>query len=48
MDVFLSRISSVRFNLEQLQVERYAISLVSVINSRKPFQNGPLLEIHFT
>ena len=40
--------SSVRFNLEQIQIEGYAISLVSVINFRKPFQNGLLLEIRIT
>jgi hypothetical protein len=43
----LCDISSVRFDLEQIQVERYAISLVAVINFRKHFQNRPLLEIRF-
>ena len=41
-------ISSVRFNLEQIQVERYTVRLVSLINLRKPFQNGFLSEIRFT
>ena len=41
-------LNSVRFNLEQIQVERYTIRLVSVINFRKPFQIGLLLGIRFT
>jgi len=34
--------------LEQIQVERYTIRFVAVINFRKPLQIGHLLGIRFT